>query len=230
MTPLHPVSAITLDLDDTLWPVWPNILKAEDELHAWIARHAPRTAARSDRAALRAQRNAVLEAHPEWAHDLGKLRREAIRLALIDAGDDPALADAGFAVFYAARQRVTMFDDALPALQRLAERYPIMAVTNGNADIAMIGIDRYFQGSVTAHEVGVGKPDARIFHEACRRLKRKPAEVLHVGDDGLLDVAGAIDAGLQAAWIDRSESIATGALAEVARYTDLSLLADALGC
>lgn len=227
--PFDSISAITIDLDDTLWPVWPNIRAAEADLLAWLAVNAPRTAARFDAAALRAMRDAVLRDHPEWSHDLGALRREGLRLALTQAGDDPALAEPGFEVFYAARQRVTFFEDALPALERFAARYPLLALTNGNADIERIGIAKYFKGAVSAHLVGFGKPDARIFHHACDKLDQPPPNVLHIGDDGMLDVMGALDAGLQAAWIDRSESIAEGPLAQVSRYSDLGELADALG-
>ena len=42
---LSRIRAITLDLDDTLWPVWPTIHRAEDVLRAWLDTHAPRTAA-----------------------------------------------------------------------------------------------------------------------------------------------------------------------------------------
>lgn len=223
------IAAITLDLDDTLWPVWPNIRAAEAELQAWLGAHAQATAVRFDAVALREQRDEVLRDHPEWAHDLGMLRREGLRRALQAAGDDPALAEPGFELFYAARQRVTLFDDVLPALERLTARYPILALTNGNADIVRVGIHRFFKGAVSAHEVGFGKPDPRIFAEACRRLELAPAQVLHVGDDGLLDVLGALDAGLQAAWVDRAESVADGPLQNVPRFSDLGQLADALG-
>jgi HAD superfamily hydrolase (TIGR01549 family) len=223
-----PFFAVTLDLDDTLWPVWPNIQAAEADLLAWLALNAPLTASRCDAAALRAERDNVLRERPDLAHDLGALRREGLRRALTAAGDDPALAEPGFEVFYAARQRVTLFDDALPALERISQRYPVMALTNGNADIERIGIGHFFKGAVSAHEVGVGKPDERIFQEACRRLSLQPHQVLHVGDDGLLDVIGALDAGMQAAWIDRGESTADGVLASVPRYSDLMRLADEL--
>ena len=39
------VRALTLDLDDTLWPVWPIIDRAEQVLHDWLASNAPLTAA-----------------------------------------------------------------------------------------------------------------------------------------------------------------------------------------
>ena len=57
--------------------------------------------------------------------------------------------------------------------------------------------------SVTARETGHAKPDAPIFHATCERLGVAPHEVLHVGDDPLLDVHGAREAGLRTCWINR---------------------------
>ena len=39
------IRAITIDLDDTLWPIWPTIERAEKALHEWVAINAPMTAA-----------------------------------------------------------------------------------------------------------------------------------------------------------------------------------------
>ena len=117
------IQAISLDLDDTLWPVWPAIERAEATLHAWLADHAPATAARYPTTlALRAVREALELERPDLLHDLSTLRRESIRLALGHAGDDPALAEAAFEAFFAARQRVDFYPDALPALARRAGR------------------------------------------------------------------------------------------------------------
>jgi putative hydrolase of the HAD superfamily len=38
------IAAISLDLDDTLWPIWPTIERAERALHEWLLREAPKTA------------------------------------------------------------------------------------------------------------------------------------------------------------------------------------------
>ena len=198
------IKALTLDLDDTLWPVWPAIQRAESELHAWLAQHAAATAGRFDVNALRKLREAVGAEHPEWGHDFTRMRRESLVRALTLAGDDAALAAPAFDVFQAARNRVELFDDALPALEALARRWPIVALTNGNADLHSIGLARYFTATVSAREFGVGKPDPRIFHEACRRAGAQPHEVLHIGDDWALDVAGAHGAGLRTAWVCRA--------------------------
>ena len=202
------IKALTLDLDDTLWPVWPAIERAEHELHGWLGRHAGATAARFDVAALRTLREAVAAEHPEWGHDFSRMRHESLVRALTLAGDDPALAAPAFDVFSAGRNRVELFDDVPPALAALAARWPIVAVTNGNADLHAIGLARHFTATVSARAFGIAKPDARIFHEACRQLGAAPQEVLHVGDDWALDVVGAHRAGLRTAWVRRDASAA----------------------
>ncbi|HEX3140470.1 MAG TPA: HAD-IA family hydrolase [Rhizobacter sp.] len=221
--------ALTLDLDDTLWPIWPTIDRAETVLHGWLAEHAPLTAGRFDRAGLRALRDEVAAQNPHWLHDLSAIRHESLRRALQHAGDDVALADPAFEIFFAARQQVVLYDDALAALERLAQRFPLLALTNGNADLERIGLSKFFQGSVTARSLGVAKPDPRIFHHACERLGCAPEHVMHIGDDYELDVAGAVKAGLQAVWLRRGEAGEEGVDPSGCRvFTDLTALADAL--
>ena len=201
----NPIRAITLDLDDTLWPMRPALVHAEEVLAAWLADRAPRTAAYLTPEARREIRGRLLREHPQRAHDVSFLRREALRSALVAAGEDGALAEPAFEAFLAARQRVTLYRDVVPVLARWAARYRLVALSNGNADIVRIGIAQYFAASVSAHEVGCAKPDPRIFLEACRRVRVEPAEALHVGDDPELDVRAARAAGLQAAWIRRPD-------------------------
>ena len=92
---------------------------------------------------------------------------------------------------------------SVAALEALAARYPLIALTNGNADLARTGVARYFKASLTARQFGAAKPDAAIFREACRMAGCSPKHVLHVGDDALMDVDGAPNAGLRAGWMRR---------------------------
>ena len=199
----HSFQALTLDLDDTLWPVWPTIARAEAALHGWLQQHAPRTAARFDVAALRRIRNAVADAHPDQAHDLSWQRHTSIAWALREAGDDEALAAPAFEVFFDERQRVVLYPDALAALQALSARWPLFALTNGNADLERIGLAPFFVGGLSAKAFGQGKPEPAFFHAACEQLQLAPHQVLHVGDDWALDIEGACNAGLAAAWVCR---------------------------
>lgn len=200
------ISAITLDLDDTLWPIWPTIERAEGVLQAWLLREAPKTASLLlTPGILRELREATAKERSDLAHDLSALRRESIRTALKRAGEDPALADPAFEAFFEERQRVTLYDDALPALKWLSERYPLVAVSNGNADIHKTGVGRWFRTAFNARAFGSGKPHAPIFRAAAASVGLLPKDVLHVGDDAELDVVGALNAGMQTAWLVRDE-------------------------
>jgi len=200
------IAGISLDLDDTLWPIWPTIERAERVLHEWLLREAPKTAdLLLTPGVLRELREAAAKERSDLAHDLSALRRESIRGALRRAGEDPALAEPAFDVFFAERQRVTLYDDALPALKWLSERYPLVAVSNGNADVHRTGVGRWFRTAFNAREFGSGKPHAPIFRAAAASVGLLPKDMLHVGDDAALDVVGALDAGMQAAWLVREE-------------------------
>lgn len=207
MLKLEHIKVISLDLDDTLWPIWPTIERAERMLHDWLAEHAPRTATLyPGPQALRGIRDMVERERPDLAHDMTALRRESIRLALAQAGDDPQLAGPAFDVFIAERHNVSFYPDALPALAALAARYPLVSLTNGNAEISRMGLAPFFKASVAALKAGFSKPDPRIFHMAAEATGVQPHEVLHVGDDAHLDVLAARQAGMQAVWVNRTQA------------------------
>ncbi|QHE78428.1 HAD-IA family hydrolase [Hydrogenophaga sp. PBL-H3] len=199
------IRAISIDLDDTLWPIWPTIERAEAMLAAWLSEHAPATARLyATPGALREARNHLQTLRPDLAYDLSALRRESIRHVLDRAGDDPALAEPAFEVFFEERQRVQLFEDAMPALEWLSTRFPVVAVSNGNADVNRVGLGHHFHAAFSAREFGVGKPDSRIFHAAADAAGVDAAEVLHIGDDPHLDVVGGLGAGMQVAWVNRT--------------------------
>ena len=198
--------AILFDLDDTLWPIAPVIRQAEIRLHGWLATNAPAVAERFSIDSLRLARAALLAAQPAFHHDLGALRRAGLMAAFAQAGEDRGKVEHAMVEFFAARNAVVPYDDVLPGLQRLQGHYLVGSVTNGNADLGAIGLAHHFSVSVAAHELGRSKPDAAIFHLACAQLGVAPAEALYVGDDILLDVRGAQQAGLRAVWMNRTGS------------------------
>jgi putative hydrolase of the HAD superfamily len=167
--------------------------------------------------------------HPEFSHDFSTQRREAMRLALQHCGENPLLAEAAFEVFFAERNRVTLYDDALAGLAFLASRLPLVALSNGNADIHRIGIGAYFKASISAQQFGVGKPDPRIFHAAAQAAGAQPHEVLHVGDDAALDVLAALDCGMQTVWVNRENQPWPHAVEPHLSVTTLTELCDLLG-
>jgi FMN hydrolase / 5-amino-6-(5-phospho-D-ribitylamino)uracil phosphatase len=212
MLDVSKIKAISLDLDDTLWPIWPVIERAERALLDWLGDNAPMTAALfASPAALREIREymaeVMLKQRPEIRHDLGAIRRESIRLALYRANENPLLAEPAYEVFYAQRNRVVFYDDALPALKAFCTRYPLVSLSNGNAQLNLVGLDGYFKAAISAKQFGHSKPDPRIFTAAADALGVQAHEVLHIGDDAALDAAGAMKAGMQAVWLNRDDKL-----------------------
>ena len=194
---------LSFDLDDTLWPIAPVILAAEQELESWLQLHHPEVMRSHTVDSLRAIRAHVPHEYPERAHDMTFLRHRAIMKLF---GNDPAAerhADAAFEVFYAARNRIRLYDDVPAALARLGRRYRLFALSNGNADLGRCGIGELFEGHITAIAAGASKPDARIFAHLLRVAGVEAGEVLHIGDDPHADVHGATAAGMQAVWLNR---------------------------
>jgi putative hydrolase of the HAD superfamily len=198
--------AILFDLDDTLWPIAPVILQAEQTLHAWLAANAPRVAERFTVDALRRARLELLAQRPEFQLDLGALRRAGLLAAFEQAGEDVAKVEQAMIEFFAARNAVIPYDDVLPGLLRLKGRVLVGSISNGNADLQTIGLSHHFKVSVAAHQLGYAKPDTAIFHAACRELGVDPRDAVYVGDDILLDVQGAQRAGMRAVWMNRTGS------------------------
>ena len=201
-----PVRAITLDLDDTLWPFAPIGARIERVLDEWMRTHSPATATMFPIEAMRALRERVWRDHPHLAHDLSALRRMTLEIALRESQGDMGLLDAAYDAFYAERNRVEFYPDALDALQRIAAQVPVVALSNGNADLVRCGIDRHFTFQLHAREHGAAKPEPSIFLAACERLRCDPGEVLHVGDHVDADVRGAALAGLRSCWINRVQA------------------------
>jgi 2-haloalkanoic acid dehalogenase type II len=198
------IRAITLDLDDTLWPFAPIGERIEQVLHAWMLEHSPATAALYPVPAMRELRERIWRDNPQLHYDLSELRRLTLVQALEDSGASLELLEPAFETFYAARNQVQYYPDALEGLQRIAARVPVAALSNGNADLERIGLMAHFAFQLGAREHGAAKPQASIFHAACQRLGCGAGEVLHVGDHHEMDVAGAARAGLRSCWINRT--------------------------
>ena len=227
-----PVRAITLDLDDTIWPVAPAIERAEQALGDWLRQHAPRSAARWPLEARRKLRAQVDRERPQLVHDMTAQRLWMIERMLEQAGDDVALAQPAYDAYFAARCEVEHYDDSLEALQRLAAKVPLAALSNGNACLSTIGLMHLFRFQLGAREHGAAKPQASIFHAACRQLHCPPSQVLHVGDDTRTDILGAHRAGLRTCWINRRDKSGANRrwphteIRPDLRFTTLAALAD----
>jgi putative hydrolase of the HAD superfamily len=200
---MRDVQAVIFDLDDTLWEVGPVIVRAEHAMLDFLAERYPRVLELHTLDSMRDVRARMALEHPAMRHDFTWLRLESLRRHAREAGYPEAMAEDVFAVFYRARNDVTLYDDVLPALERLYGRYRLFAISNGNADLAAIGLARFFEHAVAARDAGVLKPDPRIFTLLLQRAGVVAEHALHAGDDVVADVEGARRAGITPVWVNR---------------------------
>lgn len=99
--------------------------------------------------------------------------------------------------------------DIKPALIRLRSAgYRTVAFTNSSlklvsAQIENAGLSEYFDEIVSVEETGSFKPDPRVYEFVAKRVNR-PIEELRLVATHDWDTHGALSAGMQAAYIDRS--------------------------
>lgn len=91
----------------------------------------------------------------------------------------------------------------------LARKHPMAVVTNGSKSqrdkIEALEASRYFETVLISGEVGIAKPDPRIFLQALSRLNAAPGRSVFVGDSMEHDIAGARKAGMMTVYIGTGE-------------------------
>ena len=87
------IDAVVFDLDDTLWPIAPTILRAEQAMAGWIRDNAPAVAARWDVNTLKLLRASMIAANPGLKNDVMALRRGTILAAFDECGGSQAQAE-----------------------------------------------------------------------------------------------------------------------------------------
>jgi HAD superfamily hydrolase (TIGR01662 family) len=83
--------------------------------------------------------------------------------------------------------------------------------------------EELFDVITLSYEHGYVKPHSTIFVTTLERLRVKPNQSLHVGDDPIADVKGAKDVGMKTALVKRKEG-KTNADIEIERITELATL------
>jgi len=222
---LHDLQVLCFDLDDTFWDVRHVLERAEQRVGEFLAQRYPRLARRHNRADFLAARLRLSAAEPARAHDLTWLRTETMRRLALEAGYPGTVGAEAFEVFIVARNEVELFPDVRPVLDRLATRFQLATLSNGNADLHRIGLAPLFRVMLNSASVGVAKPHADAFIAVARALGCEPGRMLYVGDDPHADVVGARAAGLRTAWVNRRGAawpdIGPAADLEIASFGDL---------
>lgn len=202
---ISPIKALSFDLDDTLYANTPVIAKAEVAMQQRLAQLLP-ASFHNNSLYWFEQRKILAREDAEVRHDVSRWRLLAIErgltvqgMPLCEAGE---IAELAMSAFLQARTDIQLTPAIRSLLERLAARFPLVAITNGNADIHRMGIADLFQFALRAGPDGRMKPFPDMFLTAASKLQLPPQQILHIGDHVKSDVIGALNAGCQAAWLN----------------------------
>lgn len=205
------IRLLTFDLDNTLWDIEPQVVKAEQCMYQWLAQAHPATASLYSLDDIRLYQQQLAQSIPDLAFRLTALRKETLRRVFMQGGatrtQAQQLAELAFAQYFRERNRVQLFAGVESLLSDLSQRYSLVALTNGNADLSMIGIERYFSGYFNAESVNAPKPDPIMFEAALQAANVLPRHALHIGDHPEHDVLGAKRVGMKAVWVNLTRQI-----------------------
>jgi 2-haloacid dehalogenase len=150
----------------------------------------------------------VWQAFERGETDQATLRVQRFRLLAAEYGL-AALPVEKLSVFYleALADQPHLYPGALAAVRALARTYPLALITNGialvqNRRFGASPITGYFRAVVISEEVGIAKPDPRIFTPALEAVGVAARDVLYVGDSVTSDMAAARNAGMDFCWLN----------------------------
>lgn len=101
-----------------------------------------------------------------------------------------------------------IFPDVIPFLEKITNYGLSMGiVSNWESWLPLLleqcNIAKYFQTIAVSGEIGIEKPDKRIFEIPLYRLKVSPADVVYIGDVLETDILPALEVGMYAVLVDR---------------------------
>jgi 2-haloacid dehalogenase len=135
-----------------------------------------------------------------------EMNRDALTYALAAYGVD--VTDEERDEILAVYHELDVFEDVRGGMERLRDAgYPLYVVSNGNPEMldSMVdhaGIGDLLADTVSADEVETFKPHPEIYRHAAARTGTPVDEIVHVSA-GQFDIAGAVHAGMQGAWLNR---------------------------
>ncbi|RKF22094.1 HAD family hydrolase [Alginatibacterium sediminis] len=204
--PWKTTSALSFDLDDTLYSNGDVIRNAQSWLMGELKNQCREVAhwGNSDWAGLR--RQTLLE-QPHLRQDVTELRRQWLLKGLNQHGVVNAKAYVEHLLdgFIVQRSQVSIADEVLELLEHLQKKYRLIAITNGNIDCKIAGLDGFFETVIQAGSGIAAKPQSQPFEIASQALGLSAQDITHIGDHPYYDVLGAINAGYQAIWLDNGD-------------------------
>ncbi len=200
------IKAISLDGDGTLWDFEKLMRHSLHYVVKELEQTDPIAASMLDIDKMITIRNRVADELNGKITNLEAIRLEAFRQTLVDIGrpNDDLASNLNQVYFKHRFEDLELFDDVLPTLNTLRQRYTIGLLSNGNSYPERCGLEGIFQFVVFSQDHGVEKPDPKLFHIAVGKAGCARDQLLHIGDSLQNDIMGAINAGIKCVWLNRT--------------------------
>lgn len=196
-----PVEAVLFDIDDTLCEYCRTSSDLLSHSFAEVGVEPFFTSEEYD---------AVFEDYIDVAEDTEEIRELSFAGLAEEKGVEPDVGRQVAAAYAEARdhRNVRFLDGAKEALEKMAERYPVAVVTNGDPEMQSekldsLGVGDRFEIVVFAGFDTAAKPDPTPFEHALDVLGVDSGRAVTVGNSLEHDVLGAHNAGLRSVWLDR---------------------------
>ncbi|MDE6695695.1 MAG: YjjG family noncanonical pyrimidine nucleotidase [Muribaculaceae bacterium] len=230
---------IFFDLDDTLfdfssaslislrklWNETPEIRSKFDDVESWISEY-------------HIHNKHMWDLHERGEISADFLKAERFRLTLMPHRKDEAAIKFSRALndryLWLLGECDSTCKGAKELLETLSKKYLIGVLTNGFTEVQYrklrtTGLDRYIQRMVISDEIGIQKPDARLFRYAESETGAKAESTIMIGDNPQNDIMGAIDAGWNAIYYDwKGKLIDTDSVQLLGKTNNLLDVADML--
>lgn len=205
---LPAIKALSFDLDDTLYDNIDAIKKAEIDFCVYLKDEFNLPQFASNFSFWLEQKEKLLHKNPHIKHDVTEIRCQNLieTFKLLKAQDlSYSKALSLVKIFVKMRSKNIVIDEKIYSLlDTLKSKYKIAAISNGNVDIKVLNLDKFFdydlRPKVNAYK---SKPCSDLFNLYAKTLGINPRNILHVGDDPTTDVYGAIKANFSCAYVER---------------------------
>lgn len=143
--------------------------------------------------------------------NLEEIRFQAFRRTVewVGCSNDALAADLNALYLKHRFEDIELYPDVITTLDTLSQQFSLGLVSNGNSYPERCGLEERFGFIVFSQDVGIEKPDQRIFKAACSKAECRPEELMHVGDSLESDVTGANALGAISVWLNRTGSVTT---------------------